>query len=477
MISLRGVLGSVPRLASDTVWYGVAGAVGKALALLSVPFLTRALGSGDYGLLDLSMATAGVLTVVAMFAGDIPASRIAGRALSVDARRRAYTEYIVAVASIAVVIGSIAMLSASWVASAVWSAPDAEILVFLSAALIPISGVRAALATLHRLDGNAPRWAVLATVDVVAQLVFAVALVAAGLGALGAVIGLVGGGLLALIITAVFTRRQLASRFDPRAAAGLVSGGAPYLPPLVAFVAADYVGRALIADRVGPSAVGEFGLALRIASVLALLTAAFQAAWAPRVAAMTFGPDTRRHLGRTLMSYTISASLVCIGLVAAAPEVVDLLAGSGYEGAAAVLPGLAFASVLAGTHFVLSMGAVVRGGAWMVSISAVAGALTQVLVAVITIDGLGVLAVALGAVAGRALSVGMLGLRVAPAFGRGIVGASLVLAVVAVACLLVSVTAGEPSGSLAFRVLAGLAALGVLAVFALRSLARSHTAG
>jgi len=49
------------RLVRDTAWYGVSAALAKALALLTVPILTRTLGPGDYGLVDLATSTAGLL--------------------------------------------------------------------------------------------------------------------------------------------------------------------------------------------------------------------------------------------------------------------------------------------------------------------------------------------------------------------------------------------------------------------------------
>jgi len=461
---------TVPRLASDTLWYSVAGVVGKALALLSVPFLTRALGPSDYGLVDLSTATAGLLAVVAMFAGDIPLSRLIAHAGSVDDRRRAYTEYIVAASFLASVMAIVVMLSASFIASAVWSSPGSEALVILSAALIPISGVRSALATLHRLEGNSRRFALLTTLDVGGQVAFAVAFVALGFGAYGAVLGLIAGGSLALVVTIATTHRLLATRFDARAAADLIAKGVPFLPPLVAFVGADYLARTFIAGSLGQAAVGEFGLALRIASVLALMTAAFQLAWSPRAAAMIQGAETTHIFGRTLLGYAISAGLVCIVLVSAAPEVVGLVSGSEFAGASVVLPALAFAAVLAGTHFILSMGSVVNGGSWMVATSALSGAIVQVLVTAITIGALGLWAAGLGAVVGRAVSVGLLAPRVAPAFGRRMVSASVVLVAVAVVCLLIGLTATDPTGSRPLRVLVAVGAGVALAGFACTSL-------
>jgi O-antigen/teichoic acid export membrane protein len=459
---------AIPRLAADTFWYSAAGTIGKALALLSVPFLTRALGPGDYGVVDLATAMAGVLAVVAMFSGDIPAARLAAFADSVEARHRKYSEYVVAVAALSVGIAAVVGLSAEWVAEVVWAAPGGAGLVLLTATLIPITSVRAAIATLHRLEGNARRFALLSSMDVIGQLVFAVGLVWYGLGAYGAVLGFLIGGSLALVVTIASSYRLLSPRLRMGAIPDLVAKGAPLLPPLVAFIGADYVARALVADELGREAVGEFGLAIRIASVLALLTAAFQLAWSPRAAAMTMSVETARTFRRTLFAYVVCSGLVCIGLVSAAPEVIRLVAGDAFSGATAVLPGLAIAAVLAGTHFVLSIGSVVNGATWMVAASSIAGAIVQILVTAAAVGPLGLWGVGLGAVAGRAASVTLLAPRVAPAFGGHMVGTWIVLGGVAGASLLIGLVTAQSDGSLPIRAVATVSAAAALTVFILR---------
>jgi O-antigen/teichoic acid export membrane protein len=162
---------------------------------------------------------------------------------------------------------------------------------------------------------------------------------------------------------------------------------------------------------------------------------------------MTLNPETRRKLGQTLIGYTALSGLICLALVSAAPQAVQLIAGDAFAGATAVLPGLAFAATLAGTHFILSMGSVVSGGAWMVATSSLAGAIIQVLVTAIVIEPFGLWGVGVGAVIGRAASVGILAPRVTRAFGRSLISASCVLMVVAVACLLIGLTAMEPTSA------------------------------
>src|SRR5690606_31982516 len=61
----------------------------------------------------------------------------------------------------------------------------------------------------------------------------------------------------------------------------LLSYGLPLLPALLAFWVMNAVSRPMIYHIVSSEAAGIFGLALRFASMIALLTTAFQLAWRP----------------------------------------------------------------------------------------------------------------------------------------------------------------------------------------------------
>src|ERR671914_195385 len=78
--------GTLRRLAAESVLYGLAGAIGRAAALVTVPILSRTLAPADYGLADLATALAALVQLVVSFSGDIPAARL--RALAPDSAAR-----------------------------------------------------------------------------------------------------------------------------------------------------------------------------------------------------------------------------------------------------------------------------------------------------------------------------------------------------------------------------------------------------
>ncbi|SMO66595.1 lipopolysaccharide biosynthesis protein [Melghirimyces algeriensis] len=84
----------------------------------------------------------------------------------------------------------------------------------------------------------------------------------------------------------------------------LLSYGIPLLPALFAFWVMNAVSRPMIYHMVSSDAAGIFGLALRFASMIALLTTAFQLAWRPfsvSIKEREDAPDIYSLLGRAFL--------------------------------------------------------------------------------------------------------------------------------------------------------------------------------
>lgn len=447
------------------MYYAAAGAIAKALALLTVPFLSRTLGTSDYGLTDLAVATAALLTTLTMFAGDIPAARLGAKAESVDERRQTYGTYVVAVTIFSLLVAVLLLPAASVISATAWSSPMSTDLVVMALFLVPISSVQAALVTVQRLHGRARAFAILATVDLVAQMVLAVAFVAMGLGPLGVLLGFIAGSMIGLLAAAFSARGLILLQIDFGGGLHLVAKGLPFLPAFTAFVGADFIARALVADRMGESAVGSLGVAVRLASVLALMSAAFQLAWGPRGMAMDADEVSAAVFGRVTAAYAFVAGCVCLALSSLGPEVVLLVSGAPYLPAAALLPGFAAAAAAAGSYFILAVGAGISGRSGTVAASSVVGAGVQVLVTVLLIPHLELLGVGIGAIAGRAVSLAVLTLRVRNVFDHRLWTASTALVVVGALCAAIGWLNLRPDETVGIRVLiATLATIGCAVV-------------
>ena len=396
------------RLVADTAWYGVSAAIAKALALLSVPILTRTLGPDGYGLVDLATSTAALLTLVTLLAADIPATRLHALADDRPAALRTLSSYVWTVGVASVVVALVLLPASALLAEGPWDAPGATTLAALALLLVPVSAVQMALTQTHRIRSRPRTFALLSFVDLGAQLALAVVLVLLGFGPAGVVMGFIAGSVVGLAAATAASLDVLRTGPDRALAISIGSRGAPFLPYAVAFVVADWMVRALLANAIGIPAVASFGVALRVASVMTLVGAAFSLAWGPVGLARDRGPQTSRLFARALVAYGAASVAAALALAAIGPELTRLVAGPGYEAAAVLLPGFALAAALAGTEYVLVVAAGISNRGGRVALAATVGALVQVAATVVAVPVFGLAAVGPAAVLGRLTSFAIL---------------------------------------------------------------------
>jgi O-antigen/teichoic acid export membrane protein len=187
----------------------------------------------------------------------------------------------------------------------------------------------------------------------------------------------------------------------------MIVGGSLFTVIAVAFVAAAYAVRALLSGEVGGAAVGQMGVAVRLASVLALPLAAFQFAWAPPSMAADQSPASRRMFKQSTLGVLVVGGLAALIIAAFSPEAVTILAGAAFAPAAEAAAGLAASTVLAAGFFMLGVAiSAARAGLQYAALAAVAGAALQLVVTAVSIAPLGdQAAVGTGSVVGYAAAV------------------------------------------------------------------------
>ena len=420
-----GLPGPLSRvLATHSLQYGLAGSLGKVVALLAVPYLTRTLSPHGYGLADLATSLSALLTLVAMFGGDLAAARLRSRVTNAAERRTILTMYVLAVAGASTVLAvSLAPFSAP-LAGTLWTSTEDSPLFALALVLVPLSAAQSALVHIQRLELRPGAFAGLAVLDLIAQVVLAVLLVALGFGPYGVVLGFIAGSAIGLAAAAWAARPFVGRPFDASVAAQLVRDGLSFLPATALFVVADYAVRAMLANAAGEDAVGNYAVAVRIASVLTLATYGFSMVWGSYGFALSPGGAT----SRAAMSWYLTLALGLGGALAVmSPEAVLVAAGVEYTAAVHMIPGLLAAAGIAGGYFVLVVAAGSANRARFVLLSALVGAVIQSALAAGLVASLGVEAVGLAPVAGQLAAFVVLGMSL-PAVSRP----ALLLAVVPV---------------------------------------------
>jgi O-antigen/teichoic acid export membrane protein len=394
------------RLIRASILYGLSGVLGKAGALVTVPIVTRALGPADYGLLDLSVTLIGLATIVGGFSAELPAARLVARAP--ESRKPLLTTYAATVVALTFGIALLIAAANQVIAQDIWMRDDAQPIVLVAAGAVALTGIQLATWHIHRINDRPVAYASLSVIDIALKVCLIWAAAVAGLGTVGIVFVYFGVAALGAIVGLWTARMDLALSAMPSVVPILLRGGALFTVIGVAFVASNYVVRALIAGDGGGAAVGAMGVAVRVASLLALPLRAFHLAWAPGSMAASQSTSSQVAFRQSIIAVLIVGALAAATLGAFGPEVVLLFAGADYLTAAGAVPGLAMATTLGAVFFMIGVACSVAGiPVWIAGLAAVTGAAVQIVVTAILLGPVGTQsAIGLGAVVGQATAIG-----------------------------------------------------------------------
>ncbi|SDW42746.1 Membrane protein involved in the export of O-antigen and teichoic acid [Marininema mesophilum] len=179
------------------------------------------------------------------------------------------------------------------------------------------------------------------------------------------VLGIFYGQILVQSIVAVillwYYRHQFTRHIKKKHVWDLLSYGFPLLPTLLAFWVMNAVSRPIIYHLVSADAAGVFGLAVRFASIIALITSAFQLAWRPFSVSIKDREDSKRIYSLLARGFLVLGTFFIMGLTFLIQPVIKLIAGKPeYYDAYPYVWMLAFGILLNTMHLIVGVGLLIN---------------------------------------------------------------------------------------------------------------------
>lgn len=449
-------------LARQSLVFALGGLAYKAVALLSVPVFARLLTPSQLGLLDLAGVIASVLAVIA----GLGTENALARRVAVDLHESVWstTALVVGTGSVIAAIAGI-LLSTPLAVVLTGSDENGTVLIAASCYGASLALVTAAL-NMVRVRGHRPTFALLGFLIVLFEML--AALGAAILFNRAVALMLVGWTLASAvgILVVLLVERPPLRRPRLDTAEHLIRFGLPLVPAALAWIVGDLVVRAALAHGTGLASVGQFGIATRIVSVLALGVTGFGLAWHPYF----YAADERdaSDIARSA-ALRLTAVLGCAAILlsAAAPELVQFVAGDRYRAAGRIVPILGAGMVFYGLVTVAGAVAGRQYRTLFVAVGCVLGAVTQGVIATPAVALMGLSGAAVASTVGFAFSAVFLGasLSLRPAGGRA--GVSALLGATVIAAGLITQAALGTEASVVLRLVAALAAVVTIAALVL----------
>jgi O-antigen/teichoic acid export membrane protein len=396
--------GGLRVLAGQSLAYLAGGLAGKALALITVPVLARLLLPAQLGTLDVVASVASAFSIVAIAGTDNAVARFIPTERSPSTL---WASAFLAVAVLGAVLFAIAAVASRPIAQLLLSDREQGGLIVIG--LLYGIGATAFVALLNvlRVRQASRRYAATTTLVLVGQMAGAVALAAIDAG-IGWILLWWGAASLAGGAWILVSARPSIARPDPGQVRRLLGFGVPLVPAVLGWVLGDLAIRAVLAGNAPLQTLGDYSIANRIVSVMALLISGFSLAWMPFIFRLSAHGNPAAQLRDAAVGLTSLLGLLAVLLGSFAPEAVAVLGGDAYADASVAVAPLAAGMLAFGLFSLLAGAAGLAMRTVDVAAASLAGVATQVIVALSAVPTQGLLGAGIASAAGYAVATAWL---------------------------------------------------------------------
>ncbi|GEM_PF-6299507 len=454
------------RLLTDTIVYGLAHAIARALSFLLLPIYTRTFSTLEFGAYDLALSFNRALALSAQFGMDTSVALVPqGR--DAPGQRRAATSSLLMQILWSGVVALAALLASRPIAAALYGDPAREDLVVLASLLAMTLAINAFTVSFVKWRREPARFFLLTVGGVALSSTLSVTLVLRSEEpAHAALLGLLAGSAIFVPVGIAVCWRHMGTRAALADMIACLRGGMPFAAVSSAELVFALLVRLTVASAAGLAAVGIFGAANTICLIVVLIGEAFSNAWWPYALSEEGVGRVHADTGIVMRLYAFCLILLVAAVMLFAGPLVALLLGQGaFQAAAEVVGPMAFAYWLRSVRQNATVGLVVSRQIWLRALLNLIAVAASLALAVAFARPWGLAGVvwgfALGEAAGLLLQVAVLH-RVR--HQRLDLGATAAMA--AAFCALMSIAGAFPpaatAGAILLRIGAGAVFVGVL---------------
>ncbi len=446
------------RLTRDSLIYGAGTFSGKAIGLLLFPILARVLSRTDYGLLDVLWSLGTGVAGVLVFGLDAATVRLYFDETAQD-RADLLATWRAILGMTAILAGVALVAAAPWITTWVYGTRADPSAALALALIVPATLANYFLVTVLRTTGRPVGYALVTVATFVMYSVVIVGSAAGGWATIASTMVAWGLSLATTSVLGFWLLRSTTFGHVRRAAAGrLLRYGLPLAPVLAITLASDFIHRAVLLTGSGAVEVAHLTVALRFASILALVVAAFQLAWQPRVFAMGTSSLAVQRMATDARRFLALAAGAALGLGVLAPLLLPIAAGEPYRVAVPTVGWCLAAALLGGAYAMAITASTIRKRPAHITRSTVAGIGVAVAFNVVLAPRFGSAGTGASLVAGQAVAVIVVALATRGALVLPGPWLPTGLVVVTTSVATIACTAGLPAGiGIATIVIAGIA--------------------
>ncbi|WP_445613121.1 lipopolysaccharide biosynthesis protein [Geobacillus sp. YF-1] len=345
------------RLGADSLLYAFMNVGTKLIAFLMLPVYTSYLSKAQYGAVYLIDQWTSMLTFLVIFGTD---SALSFYYYDTDdkEKRLLYVRNVMYVRLFIVALLFFAVVVAGpWIAHALLDEPGDVDLLYLSLMTLLLDTIFVVATTVMRFEFRTKSVVIwtLVKMSLVAVLSYA-ALRWLAATPEGLLMGRLVSSALVFLLMLHFTVKYMVWRVRWDIVKQLLAYGAPLVPTSLAFWAIANVSTLFLKHFASLEEVGVFGVALRLATVITLITSGVQMAWRPYSMSMKDRPGHRELFAKVYMALLVIGAVGLVAIATVSPWLVEAFFKPEYREASAYIPFLSAVTFLNFYYLILSTG-------------------------------------------------------------------------------------------------------------------------
>ncbi len=344
-------------LSSQSLVYGLSGALTKVIGLVIVPILLRIFTPADYAVIDLVTAFTSIIGAILILGSDSAVAFYFYRQKDEESKRTLVSTWMYFQFVLNTIAGLCLFLLSGPLAQVILgNDPHDKTYFQLIAAVFPLSSSFGYALEILRLQLRPRRYLLVSAVNILTGFVLTlIVVVAMRKGLTGVYVSSALTNVVAFAAAMWAVRGRLAWRFSPRLLRAILAYGVPLVPISAASWAIGQSNRFFIKAHTGMADVGLYSAGNKVAQLMLLAVTAFSLAWGPFAFSISEEPDARRTYARVLTYYVAVMGWFALILSLFAPLVLEV-ARPAYVRAYQVVPFLTMSYLITGAYYVVAVG-------------------------------------------------------------------------------------------------------------------------
>jgi len=333
-------------LLKDSFLYTISSFLGKGIGFILLPFYTNIFTPSDYGTMDLVAISIILITNLFSLQTNQSLARYYVDAKSSNRKKSYFTTTFVYYIIIYFFVSTTLIIFNSEFSHLIFNDTKYSDVIILAALNIFFGSLYYIGSNLYRLEFESKKFTILSLAQILISssfILFAIMILKIGL------IGVFIGQLLAYFIFLAFISKKIISKtyiklFSFVVLKKMFRFGIPLVPTVLVLLAMQFIDRIMITNMIGLDSLGQYAVAMKISSIIALLLSGFQLAFGPYVFSNYKDPKTKETIALFFYGINILSLMIVSFLLLFSFDILVLLTNESYTGAYTIVPLLALST-------------------------------------------------------------------------------------------------------------------------------------